>query len=116
MGIVDGPATVTADDLPFDWRSTPLVRPDWKPSDLTPEQWDAYRQLTGEQRMRISSEMTDEMRRREFARIRAEHSDWIRLEVVREWIRLCFLPDPMPGWLAERFQEDIAAERGLAQN
>jgi hypothetical protein len=116
MEIDDRPGTATADDLPFDWRLTPLGRPDWKSSDLTPEQWEAYRQLTGEQRMRISFEMTNEMRMREFARIREEHPDWIRLEVVREWIRICFLPEPMPTWLEERFREDIAAERPLAQN
>ena len=106
----------TSDDLPFDWRSTPLARPGWKPSDLTSEQWEAYRQLTDQQRMRITLDLTDEMRRREFARIRAEHPDWIRLEVIREWIRLCFLPEPMPAWLKERFQEDITAEKRLARN
>ncbi|HEV7587506.1 MAG TPA: hypothetical protein VGO40_05200 [Longimicrobium sp.] len=95
MEIDDRPATSTADNLPFDWRSTPLGQPDWNSSDLS---------------------MTSDMRSREFARIRAEHSDWIRLEVVREWIRLCFLPEPMPAWLDARFREDIAAERALMQN
>jgi hypothetical protein len=116
MEIDEPPGTACADDVPFEWRSTPLGGPDWKSSDLTPEHWEAYRQLTGEQRLRISFEMTNEMRRREFARIRAEHPDWIRLEVVREWIRLCFLPEPMPAWLDARFQEDIAADRALVQN
>ena len=116
MEIDDEPGTAASDDLPFDWRSTSLGRPDGKSSDLTPEQWEAYRQLTGEQRLRISFEMTDEMRRREFARIQTEHPDWIRLEVVREWIRLCFLPEPMPAWLEERFRADITAERRLAHN
>ena len=74
------------------------------------------RAMTDEERMRISFEMTDEMRRREFARIQTEHPDWIRLEVVREWIRLCFLPEPMPAWLEERFRADITAERRLAHN
>jgi hypothetical protein len=74
------------------------------------------RAMTDEQRMRITFELSDEMRRREFARIRAEHPDWIRLEVVREWIRLCFLPEPMPAWLEERFQEDITTERRLSRN
>jgi hypothetical protein len=71
------------------------------------------RAMTGEQRMRITFELSDEMRRRELARIRAEHPDWILLEVVREWIRLCFLPEPMPAWLEERFRRDIAAEKQL---
>jgi hypothetical protein len=113
---IDQRGMATPDDLPFDWRSTPLARPDWKTSDLSPEQWEAYQQLTDEQRMRITVELSDEMRRREFARIRAEHPDWMRLEVVYEWIRLCFLPEPMPAWLEGRFREDITTERQQAQN
>jgi hypothetical protein len=97
-------------DQPFDWRSV-KIKADWSFGDLRPEQWDALRRLTDEQRSRISSEMTAEMRKQGFARIRRDHPGWIRLEVAREWVRLAFLPDPMPEWLVKRFDEDIVAAR-----
>ena len=97
-------------DRPFDWRSV-KIKADWSLGDLTPEQWDALKRLTDEQRSRIGSELTAEMRKQGFARIRRDHPDWIRLEVAREWVRLAFLPEPMPEWLMKRFDEDIVAAR-----
>jgi hypothetical protein len=97
-------------DRPFDWRSV-KIRADWSLGDLTPEQQAALARLPDEQRRRIGPEMTAEMRRQGFARIRRDHPEWLRHEVAREWVRLAFLPDPMPEWLAKRFDEDIAADR-----
>jgi len=111
MGPADASAMPEIAGLAFDWRSTPLADPDAKWSDLAPEHIEALRQMTDVQRGEITQYLTNEVRRRGFARIRAEHPDWIRLEVVREWIRGCFLPEAMPVWLVERFAADIAAER-----
>jgi hypothetical protein len=60
--------------------------------------------MSGEQRILLEFEMS--LFARELAQegIRRDHPEWSETQVERELIRLAFLPNPMPGWLEERFK------------
>lgn len=72
-------------------------------SDTTPEaaavQIKIWRSMTGEQRMELAYEMS--MFARELAKegIRHRRPDWTEAQVDREWLRLAFLPQPLPHGL-----------------
>lgn len=72
-------------------------------SDTTPEaaavQLEIWRKMSGEQRMTLAYEMS--MFGRELAKegIRQRHPDWTEAQVDREWLRLAFLPQPLPPGL-----------------
>ena len=72
-------------------------------SDTTSEaraiQEQVLRDMTEEQRLRIALEMTDLARELARARIRHEHPEWTETQIVRELLRLSFLPDPLPAGL-----------------
>jgi hypothetical protein len=62
-------------------------------------QLNVFRRMPAEQRLKLALEMSDFAREISLSRIRAEHpssSDW---EVKREFLRLSFLPDPLPEGL-----------------
>lgn len=72
-------------------------------SDTTPEaaevQFDVFRRMTGEQRLKLALEMSDFAREVSLSRIRFEHPEWSEWEARRELLRLDFLPDPLPTGL-----------------
>lgn len=88
-----------------------MVNPEWRLSDLSPEQREAFSRLTGEQRVKIACEMSDDLREAAFARIRAEHPDWIDREVKVEFIRQSFFPDGFPPAMDRALRGIIEAER-----
>ncbi len=55
-----------------------------------------YRAMTGEQRLRLAFEMSLLARELMKASIRNDHPDWPEERVIREVIRLAFLPDLPP--------------------
>jgi len=55
--------------------------------------------MSGEQRLLLAFEMSEFARELCKARIRQEHPEWTEKEVVRELIRLSFLPEPLPAVL-----------------
>ena len=55
--------------------------------------------MSGEQRLLLAFEMSEFARELCKARIRQEHPEWTEKEVVRELIRLSFLPEPPPAVL-----------------
>jgi len=55
--------------------------------------------MTGEQRLLLAFEMSLFARELAKAGIRRDHPDWPELEVVRELIRLAFLPGRPPASL-----------------
>jgi len=63
------------------------------------KQIEILRAMTGEQRIELAYEMS--MFARELARegIRRDHPDWPEERVVRELLRLAFLPGPLPAGL-----------------
>jgi len=69
-------------------------------TDTTPEaraiQEQILRNLGGEQRLTIALEMTDLARELARTRVRHEHPDWSEAQIVRELLRLAFLPKPLP--------------------
>lgn len=72
-------------------------------SDTTPEaaavQLEILRKMTGEQRMMLAYEMSMFTRELAKAGIRHRHPDWSEGQVDREWLRLAFLPEPLPPGL-----------------
>ena len=72
-------------------------------SDTTPDaraiQEDILRNMTGEQRLLNALEMTDLARELMRTRIRNEHPDWTEQQIIREVLRLAFLPEPLPPGL-----------------
>ena len=72
-------------------------------SDTTPEaraiQEQILRNMSEEHRLRIALEMTDLARDLARTRIRQEHPLWSEAQIVRELLRLAFLPDPLPAGL-----------------
>lgn len=72
-------------------------------SDTTPEaraiQEQILRKMTGEQRLRIALEMSDLARALSRARIQREHPDWTEPKIIRELVRLAFLPASLPAGL-----------------
>jgi len=72
-------------------------------SDTSPEarakQLEIVRAMSGEERMTLAYEMS--MFARELAKegIRRRHPDWSEAQVDREWLRLAFLPEPLPRGL-----------------
>ena len=55
--------------------------------------------LSGERRLLIALEMSDLTRGLACARIRREHSEWTEKQVIRELLRIAFLPDSLPSGL-----------------
>lgn len=55
--------------------------------------------MSGEQRLLLAFEMSEFARELCKARIRKEHPEWTEKQVVRELIRLSFLPEPLPAGL-----------------
>ena len=57
------------------------------------------RAMTGEQRLVLAFDMS--LFARELARegIRRDHPDWTEARILRELVRLAFLPAPMPAQL-----------------
>jgi hypothetical protein len=72
---------------------------DWHTSPAAQEvQLQIYRAMTGEQRLRLAFEMSLFARELMKAGIRNDHPDWSEERVIREVIRLAFLPDlPRPA-------------------
>lgn len=72
-------------------------------SDTTPEaaavQLEILRKMTGEQRMMLAYEMSMFARELAKAGIRHRYPDWSEAQVDREWLRLAFLPEPLPPGL-----------------
>lgn len=62
-------------------------------------QLSVFRQMTGEQRLKLALEMSDFARGLSLSRIRAEHPEWSDWEVKRELLRLDFLPHSLPSGL-----------------
>jgi hypothetical protein len=52
--------------------------------------------MSGEQRLLLAMEMCDFSRELAASRIRREHPDWTNAQIVRELLRLAFLPEPLP--------------------
>jgi len=57
--------------------------------------------MSGEDRFRLAIEMSLFARSLAESRIRLEHPEWPETKVVREWIRLSFLPEPLPPGLRD---------------
>ena len=57
------------------------------------------RGMSGEQRLRNAVEMSELTRRLARARIVQEHPDWNEDRVIRELLRIAFLPAPLPAKL-----------------
>ena len=72
-------------------------------TDTTPEaraiQEQILQNLCGEQRLTIALEMTDLARELARTRVRHEHPDWSEAQIVRELLRLAFLPKSLPPGL-----------------
>jgi len=60
---------------------------------------EALRRMTGEQRIAITFQLTNLMRRAAVGRIRAENPGWSDAQVKRELLRIAFLPAPLPDGL-----------------
>lgn len=73
------------------------------PSDTSAEaaaiQTEIYRQMSGEQRLKVAFELSDFLRRMSMSRIRSEHPEWSDWQVKRELLRITFLPAPLPAGL-----------------
>jgi hypothetical protein len=69
-------------------------------SDTTPEaravQTRIQQSMSGEQRLLTALEMSDLTRELARARIRREHPEWAEHQVIRELLRIAFLPAPLP--------------------
>jgi hypothetical protein len=59
------------------------------------------RAMSGEDRFRLAIEMSSFARSLAESRIRLEHPEWAESKIVREWIRLAFLPEPLPPGLRD---------------
>jgi hypothetical protein len=57
------------------------------------------RNMTGEQRLLLAWDMSLFARELARAGIRQEHPDWTEAQVIRELLRLAFLPAPLPAGL-----------------
>jgi hypothetical protein len=72
-------------------------------SDTTPEAADvhlkALQTLSGERRLLTALEISDLVRELARTRIRLEHPTWTESEIVRELLRMAFLPGPLPAGL-----------------
>ncbi|HET6763572.1 MAG TPA: hypothetical protein VFH27_07860 [Longimicrobiaceae bacterium] len=62
---------------------------------------EALRRMTGEQRIAITFQLTNMMRRAAVGRIRAEHPDYEEWQVKLEYLREVFHPDPLPRGFEE---------------
>lgn len=60
------------------------------------DQVEIYRNMTGEQRLRIAFEMGVRERESTKEKIRKDHPEWNEQQVARELLRLEFLPNPLP--------------------
>jgi hypothetical protein len=58
-----------------------------------------FRRMTVEQRLRLAMEMSQATREMALSRIRSDHPDWTDWQVKREFLRLTFLPAPLPEGL-----------------
>jgi hypothetical protein len=67
--------------------------------DAAARQLAILRAMPGEQRFLLAFEMS--LFARDLAKegIRRAHSDWSEAQVAREWLRLAFLPEPLPAGL-----------------
>jgi hypothetical protein len=72
----------------------------YAPQRTTPEaqaiQERILRSLSGEQRLLTALEMSDLARYLARARIRGEHPGWTEAQIIREHLRIVFLPDSLP--------------------
>jgi hypothetical protein len=72
-------------------------------SDTTPEaealQLELLRGMTGEQRVMVAWDMSLFGRELFETRIRTAHPDWMEAQIRREWLRIAFLPHPLPPGL-----------------
>lgn len=72
-------------------------------SDTTPDaqriQLKILREMSGEQRLLTALEMSDLTRALARERIRNEHPDWTENQIIRELLRIAFLPKPLPSGL-----------------
>jgi hypothetical protein len=72
-------------------------------SDTTPNaqriQLKILREMSGEQRLLTALEMSDLTRALARERIRNEHPDWTENQIIRELLRIAFLPAPLPSGL-----------------
>jgi hypothetical protein len=59
------------------------------------------RAMSGEDRFRLATEMSLFARSLAESRIRLEHPEWTETRVLRELIRLAFLPAPLPPGLRD---------------
>lgn len=55
--------------------------------------------MSGEQKLRNALEMSELTRQLARARIVQEHPDWTEDRVIRELLRIAFLPAPLPAKL-----------------
>lgn len=55
--------------------------------------------MSGEQRLLAALEMSDLTRELARTRILQEHPEWTESQVIRELVRIAFLPDPLPSGL-----------------
>ena len=71
--------------------------------DTTPDvekiRLERLRSMTGEERIAITFQLTNLMRRAAAGRIRAENPDWTEAQIKRELLRIAFLPAPLPPGL-----------------
>jgi hypothetical protein len=63
------------------------------------------RAMTGEERLRIAMQLTNEYRRRIAERFRAEHPGCAEWEVKLELLRVAFDPEPVPEPIVEWLKE-----------
>ena len=62
----------------------------------TPEQFEIYRRMTPEQRLRIAERMYWSARKLKTAGVRSQHPDWTESQVRAEVNRLFLHPDDLP--------------------
>jgi hypothetical protein len=84
-------------------------------TDTSPEaqaiQFQIQHEMSGEQRMLLTFEMSEFSRKLARAGIRRNHPEWSKAEVARELLRLAFLPEPLPAWLEERLTNSMTGAK-----
>jgi len=72
-------------------------------SDTSPEieamQREIRRSMTSSQRLEIAIEISDLLREFRKAGIRRDHPEWSERQVMIEFFRQAFLPQPLPAWV-----------------
>jgi hypothetical protein len=59
-------------------------------------QLEIHRAMSGEQKIKLSYQMSMDGRALNRARLRQEHPGWTEAQIAHELIRLAFFPNPLP--------------------